>query len=981
LSEPGQLTDPEYWVAHVREAVRFADGITALRSQGVTRFVECGPDAVLTGLAKQTIDDDEDVTFAPVLRKDRPEDVTAVTALGELFASGIPVDWDAFFAGRNASRIDLPTYAFQHKRYWADDQAGLDTGLSTVGQQRVEHPVLGATVGLAQTDGVVLTGRLALDTQRWIADHDVLGSLLLPGTGFVELAVRAAEQVGYGAVEELVLQAPLILPDRGGLDVQVSVGPDEQGRRTLHIYSRDPGAETGTPWTLHGVGALAEETAEPSAELSQWPPAGAASVDVTDIYDLLFRQGYAYGPAFQGLKAAWRRGDDVFAEIALPEHEHAEAARFGLHPALLDSAMHALSLGDSGDEQTLLPFSWGGVTLHAVGATALRVALLRDTPGNVRMELADTTGAPVASVRSLAFRPVSAEQLRASAQAGDESLFRIEWTALSVPETGATLPSLEEALDAGTVPEAVLYTCPATGGGGDVLDAIRASTRDVLRQVQNWLADERFTDSRLVIVTQGAVAAGEGEVAELATAPVWGLVRAAQAEHPGRFVLVDVDGTPESRTALAGVAASGETEAAVRAGDVAVPRLARITAATAPQQSRQPEPDGTVLITGGTGGLGALLARHLVTEHGVRHLLLTSRRGPDTPGADALLADLAGLGAQATVVACDVSDRTALEELLAHVPAEHPLTGVVHVAGVVHNGLVSTWPEEWLDEGFGPKADAAWHLHELTRDSDLAMFVLYSSAGGLVLAQGQAGYAAANVFLDALAVHRRAEGLPVTSLAWGAWGIDTGMSRELSEADLDRMRRQGLPAFTAEEGLALYDAAMATGETVVVPMRVDTAALRVRDSQTPALLRGLVRTPARRAARNEATRPVSATAVDLLSGLPAAERDRRMLELVRAAAAEVLGHSDLEAIDPDRGFLDIGFDSLSALELRNRMVTLAGRNLPPMLIFDHPSATDLAAHLCELLFETDAPTVDADLAAASADELFDILDSELEVFK
>ncbi|MET8949064.1 type I polyketide synthase, partial [Streptomyces sp. NPDC004542] len=896
---------------------------------------------------------------------------------------GAGVDWDGFFTGRDATRVDLPTYAFQRRRYWADDQAGLDTGLSTVGQEGVEHPVLRAAVGLAETDGVVLTGRLALDAQRWIADHDVLGSLLLPGTGFVELAARAAEQVGYGAVEELVLQAPLILPDRGGLDVQVSVGPDDDGRRTLHIYSRDPGAETGTPWTLHGVGALAEQTAEPSADLTRWPPAGATSVDVTGIYDLLFRQGYAYGPAFQGLKAAWRRGEDVFAEIALPEDEHPEAARFGLHPALLDSAMHALSLGDSGDEQTLLPFSWGGVTLHAVGATALRVALLRETPGNVRMELADTTGAPVASVRSLAFRPVSAEQLRSSAQAGDQSLFRIEWTALTVAQTDAAPLSLADTLGAETVPDTVLYACPTAGG--DLLDAIRDTTRNVLRQVQDWLADERFADSRLMIVTQGAVTAGEGEVADLATAPVWGLVRAAQAEHPGRFVLVDVDGTPESRTALVGVAASGETEAAIRAGDVVVPRLARITAGTAPQEqpgaTRRPDPDGTVLVTGGTGGLGALLARHLVTGHGVRHLLLTSRRGPDAPGADALVAELAGLGAQATVAACDVSDRTALRELLAGIPAEHPLTGVVHVAGVVHNGLVATWPEEWLDEGFGPKADAAWHLHELTRDSDLSMFVLYSSAGGLVLAQGQAGYAAANVFLDALAAHRRAAGLPATSLAWGAWGIDTGMSRELSEADLERMRRQGLPAFTAEEGLALYDAAMATGETVVVPMRVDTAALRVRDGGTPALLRGLVRAPARRAARHEAAGSAPATAVDLLSGSPAAERDRRMLELVRAAAAEVLGHSDLEAIDPDRGFLDIGFDSLSALELRNRMVTLAGRNLPPMLIFDHPSATDLAAHLCELLFETDAPTVDADLAAASADELFDILDSELEIFK
>ncbi len=986
LAVAGQLTDPEYWVRHVREAVRFADGVAALQGQGVVRFVECGPDPVLTGLARQTLDTDaDDVTFASVLRKDRPEDVTAVTALGQVFASGGTVDWTAFYAGRGAERVDLPTYAFQRQRYWIDAHAGVSLGVSAVGQHDVDHPMLGASLALAETEGVVLTGRLSLDSQRWIADHDVLGSLLLPGTGFVELAVSAGERVGCPVLEELILQAPLILPERGGLQVQVSVGaPDAEGRRALHIYSRAADAAADVPWTLHGVGALVEDAVTPSADLTQWPPPGATRVDVSGMYDLLLRQGYAYGPAFQGLRAAWRRGDDVFAEVALPTEEHAEAERFGLHPALLDAAMHALSLGEEGDEQTLLPFSWGGVTLHAAGANALRVALLRDDSSTVAMELADASGAPVASVRSLAFRPVSAEQLRSAGDHTDQSLFRVDWTPFTaVPaadtEDGTSQLAWADAFSAESVPDVVVYDCRAADAG--LLDAMHATSHDVLAKVQEWLADDRCVDSRLVVVTRNAVSAGEGEIADLVQAPVWGLVRAAQAEYPGRFVLVDVDDTAESRNVLAGVIASGETEAAIRAGGVLVPRLVRATTAgDPPGTSPRPDPEGTVLITGGTGGLGALLARHLVTEHGVRHLLLTSRRGPQAPGADELVAELAELGAEATVVACDVSDRRALEDLLAVVPRDHPLTGVVHVAGVVHNGMVATWPPEWLDEGFGPKSDAAWHLHELTKDSDLSMFVLYSSSGGMVLAQGQAGYAAANVFLDALAVRRRAEGLPATSMAWGAWRIDSGMSRELSEADLERMRRQGLPAFSAEEGLALFDASLANGESVIVPMRVDTAVLRTRTGEMPALLRGLVRGPVRRAVRAE-TGSDTVTAVDLLSGLPATERDRRMLEMVRAKAAEVLGHATPEAIDPERGFLDIGFDSLSALELRNRMVTLAGRNLPPMLVFDHPSAADLAGYLTELLFETEAPTVDADLAEASADELFDILDSELEVFK
>jgi NAD(P)-dependent dehydrogenase (short-subunit alcohol dehydrogenase family) len=456
---------------------------------------------------------------------------------------------------------------------------------------------------------------------------------------------------------------------------------------------------------------------------------------------------------------------------------------------------------------------------------------------------------------------------------------------------------------------------------------------------------------------------------------VWGLVRAAEAENPGRLVLVDTDGAEASLASLAAVAASGEPEAAVRGSRIHLPRLEAAPAAAVEPPAWDPE--GIVLVTGGTGAIGAMIARHLVTEYGVRHLLLTSRRGPDAPGAAELAAQLAAVGAEVTIAACDAADRQALADLLAAIPAEHPLTAVVHVAGVVDNGLVGGWTPERVDATLAPKADAAWHLHELTYGQPLSAFVLISSAGGLVLAQGQAGYAAANTFLDALAARRAADGLPAASLAFGAWEIDAGMSQWLGTADLQRMRRQGLPALRPDEALDLFDAALRTGEPVVAPLRVDRAALRARTDQVPALLRGLARRPAR--AVPQAAAVGGGDLVARLAGLAPEERAREMLLTVRTHAAVVLGHDDPEAIDPDRGFLDIGFDSLSALELRNRMVAVAGRNLIPMLVFDHPSASALAAYLCELLFETEAPGVGDDLAAASTEELFDILDQELDI--
>ena len=954
----GARLGADHWVRQVREAVRFAGAVEALTAQGVTRFLEVGPDAALSPLVEGCV---------PAVRRDRDEAVELLTALGTAWTRGCPVDWAAFWAGRGASRVDLPTYAFQHRRYWLQSAATGSGDLAAAGLTSLDHPMLSAAVPAPEEAGAVLTGRLSVEAQPWIADHDVLGSILLPGTGLVELALRAGQQAGCPRLEELTLHTPLLLDPHRHRNLHVALDPpDEAGRRRVRV-------STHAPWTLHAEGVLGPAGAPAAEDAGAWPPPGAVPVDTSGAYRTLREQGYRYGPVFQGLTAMWRQDDTVYAEVELPARAHADAERFLIHPALLDAAMHALSVEETGDEQTLVPFAWTDVTLHAAGATSLRVRLNRPDPHTARMSMTDTAGRPVATVGAVDFRPVSAGQLRGAGAAPADALFRVGWTALTAPEPEhLVLTDWEERLE-GDAPEAVVLHCEPEAGEPPA--AARAAAHRALAAVHEWLREERFADSRLVVVTRDAVRGPDGGAPDPGQAPVWGLVRAAEAENPGRFVLVDTDGLESSRAALASVVAAGEPEAAIRDGLAHLPRLEAAPAA-APEPAWDPE--GTVLVTGGTGAIGALLARHLVARHGVRHLLLTSRRGPQAPGAAELCAELEAAGAQVTVAACDVADRQALAALLATVPADHPLIAVVHVAGVVDNGLVGGWTPERVTATLAAKADGAWHLHELTRDQDLAAFVLLSSAGGLVLAQGQAGYAAANVFLDALAERRAAEGLPAVSMAFGAWELDSGMSRWLAEADLERMRRQGLPALTAEEALELFDAALRTGEALVAPMRVDRAALRARPGEPPALLRDLVRRPAAGPAPARAA-GAGGDLVARLSALPPEERAREMLLAVRTQAAVVLGHDDPEAIDPDRGFLDIGFDSLGALELRNRMVALAGRNLIPMLVFDHPSASELARYLCELLFETEAPGVDADLAAASTEELFDILDEELEI--
>ncbi|WP_189902976.1 type I polyketide synthase, partial [Streptomyces spiralis] len=440
-----------------------------------------------------------------------------------------------------------------------------------------------------------------------------------------------------------------------------------------------------------------------------------------------------------------------------------------------------------------------------------------------------------------------------------------------------------------------------------------------------------------------------------------GLVRAAQAENPGRFVLVDTDGD------LAGAVASGEPEVAVRGGRVLVPRLTRTTAS---DDVVTWDPDGTVLITGGTGGLGALVARHLVVEHGVRHLVLTSRRGPDAPGAVELRDELQQLGATVTLVACDVADRESLAALLAGIGSEHPLRAVVHVAGAADNGVMGALTPERMRGVLGPKADAAWYLHELTRNLDLSAFVMFSSAGGLVLAAGQGNYAAANVFLDGLAAHRRAAGLPATAMAFGLWGVNTGMTRMLDLAE-QRMAAQGLPALPSDLGLALFDASLRSGLPALVPLRIDTGVLRGRGEEIPPLLRGLVRVPVRRAAARSGAGAEGLAA--RLAGLAEDERAAVLLDLVRGQVAAVLGHASSDAVEAERAFSELGFDSLAAVELRNQLGAATGLRLPATLIFDYPSAQAVAEHIAgELAGTVSAPApARAALPAAGGDVVDD----------
>ena len=1151
----GAGLDGAYWVANLRERVRFEQVVRGLAGSGHGVFIEVSPHPVLVGAIEQTLEQapgTADAVVAGTLRRDDGGPARLLASAAELFVRGVGVDWAGVFAGSGARRVDLPTYAFQRQRYWPRPAVGGAGDVRGAGLAVAGHPLLAAAVGLAGEDGVLFTGLWSVAAFPWLGDHAVFGTVLVPGTAMLELAAWAGVASGCPVVEELTLEAPLVLPAEGGVQVQLRVGgagPD--GRRAVSLYSRagdGPQAGDVAGWTRHASGTLAAEV-DVQAGLAGlageaglggvWPPAGAVAVPVAGWYERLAGAGYGYGPAFRGLAAVWQRGAEVFAEARLPGD--LDGAGFAVHPALLDAALHPAGLSTGGGPG-LVPFSWTGVRLTGRGGQELRVRLRPAGDGAVEVLAADEAGQVVVAADRLVLRPVPAGALRAAGGQRD-ALFTVEW----VPVTGVAsgsgrwavlagdaaavaglaaagiavsgypdLAALAGAAAAGEpVPPVVAAFVDAPGSAaGGRSGAVRRAAGAALGLVLGWLAAVSCGGSVRVVVTRGGVGAGRGERAGLGGAGVWGLVRCAQAENPGQLVLADVDGLQASWQALAGVAGWGEPEVAVRQGRVLGRRLGRVavpadagtaggpwrleaagdgtlgglaripapeaaaplgqgqvrvavraaglnfrdalitlgiypgpavagsegagivtqtgpgvtsvragdrvlgiwagglgpvavadermvarvpagwsfaqaasvpvvfvtayyalvdlagvragesvlihaaaggvgmaavqlarhlgaqvfaTASPAKQalvaglgvtpdriaSSRTPDfatefraatggrgvdvvldalagefvdaslglvgsrgrfiemgkadvrdaaevaarwpgvsyrafdlaeagparigqilavvlglfgrgvlvplpvrawgldqagdalrhlgqgkgtgknvvrvpaaldASGTVLVTGGPGTLGGLVARHLAGTGRAGRLVLASRRGAAAPGTAELAADLAGSGAQVQVVACDAADRAALAGLLGQVPAGEPLTGVIHTAGVLDDGVIGTLTPDRVDRVLAPKADAALWLDELTAGCELSAFVLFSSASATFGSPGQGNYAAANAVLDALAQDRRARGLPAVSIAWGMWEQATGLTAHLGDAGRARARGGMLPA-------------------------------------------------------------------------------------------------------------------------------------------------------------------------------------------
>ncbi|MGW6908564.1 SDR family NAD(P)-dependent oxidoreductase [Streptomyces sp. NPDC054940] len=907
------LTGP-YWYRNLRQPVLFQPAVEHLVDQGFRAFVESSSHPVLTSAIEQTLEESGNTgVVTGTLRRDDGGPARFLMSAAELYTRG--TDGVHLSTGTSTSTgsgtgrpIPLPTTPFQRRRFWLRTTTSANA-------PSTGHPLLGTFVESARSGEFVAAGRISPVEQPWLVDHGVNGTCILPGTALLDLALRAAHGTGGTGIGELVIEAPLALSQQGTAELQVVADP---GRRTVEVFSRPE--QPGSPWRRHAQGTIHDTGDETGEEpfAGALPPTGAEEIDVD--YASLAERGYEYGPAFRAVRRLWRRGEELFAELRLPEEAPGGFAGPGLHPVLGDAALHALALTEQRpDGHVGLPFVWHDVWAGDRHTTQAYAHLAPGGRDEFTVTLTTADGEPFFR-GTLGIRTVALRELTGALPT--DSVYRMRWTELADP-VAAPAPKwallgtdhLGVTADLVDLADADAVICtPAP-------DDVRAATLDTLSHIQHWLAADHPADVPLVVLTRSD---------DLAHAAARGLVRSAQSEHPGRFLLVEtdaMDGASRSSVRLADAVAAGRPHVRISAGRLQAPELERAT------PGRNPRPDlsgGTVLITGGTGTLGSLVARHLVSEYGVRSLLLTSRSGARDD--DPLVVELRGLGAQVAVAACDVADRDGLAAALDLVPAGHPLVAVVHAAGVLSDGVVTGMTADQVEHVLRPKVDGTLNLHELTKDSELAAFVLFSSLAGVLGSPGQGNYAAANGFLDALAERRRADGLPAQSQAWGLWEEASGMTGVLREADRDGTLPDSTVPMPTAFALALFDAALRQDDTVLTLARFDLGKLRTRGA--PALLRGLV--PAG---------PAASAATGQLRDLAPAERAERLLAEVRAAAAELLGHRDVEALPPDRSLHESGLDSLTAVELRNRLSALTGLRLPATLVFDHPAPQALADHL------------------------------------
>lgn len=1011
-----EVTTPAYWRRHLRQPVQFARLMETLHARGQALFVEIGPHPVLLSIGQRVLPAGYGV-WVPSLRENTNDIQQMLESLGMLFVNGVEVDWDGFYGNVKVPKLILPTYAFDHQRYWftasekpaQGGRAAVAPGISPFLGVRLRSPILEAAVYETQ---------LSAKWPPYLDHHRIFGTSIAPTPAYIEMALQAAEDLfgpGSFGVNNLAIQEALILPEEGQRTVQIILTANGEQAANFKIVSLDANGQ----WSTHSTGEIAPLVASPSSDplvvqqqITQAQESCPEQIAGADYYTGLESFGLEFGESFRGLQLIWRRDGEAVGKVKLPEGLTADTRNYLFHPALLDACFHMLAAPLPGDKEKsaiLLVgiehfclyrpptgLLWNHITLQeGAGETFTGQISLYDEAGNL-----------VAEVQGLSLKRANRQQLlRAVRPRFDDWFYHIEWTPHPLPlgirpvSGWYILPDhcglgqeIAESLSAEFEKCGMLQLGETAPAGANVLYLAGLDAGLTPDESGENLSGKAVTacwgalealqsspNSHLWIITQAAQSVDSSKI-NPAQAALWGLGRVIALEHPDSWGgLIDLDpDKPLADQAINLIAEirSGDMEdqVAYRENQRFVARLTRTVPPATPAYIF--DPGAAYWITGGLGGLGLVIARWLA-EQGARHIVLSGRHGlPDRTEWEAVPAgsrtaeqitairEIESLGANIDIAVVDIGDMTALQSMMSTFGASRPpLRGIFHAAVSLSNRLITELNVDDLRDMFWPKIAGTWNLHILTRDMNLDFLVLFSTTTALWGSNYLGHYAAANTFLDIFAHYRRSLGLPVLSVNWGAWEV----MRVASQAEQQRVVQFGLEQMPAEATLIILGNLLTAELPQITVAAVDWSSLKVAyEFRRPRpLLEGL---ETKKTTAQKPAEAHKASLIELLRDVKPEERRAFIVDYVRQQVAKVISASDPNALDIRQGLFEMGLDSLMSVELKNRLEASVGQPLPSTLTFNYPTITDLARYLGETVLpaaSTLEPTTPTDESSRS----------------